>query len=478
MVAIFNGAVDAVVVIDTGGIVRFANPACRRLFGREPADLVDRSVNALMPLPHRERHDEYLRAYLQSGEPKIIGIGREVEALHASGEVIPVHLSVSEVFVKDTRLFAGFFRNMSASRREQAEIRDRKARMSAVLEAAVDAIITIDERGRIESVNPAFERMFGYSAEETLGKNVNVLMPEPWQSEHDEYIHHYLRTGERRIIGIGREVAARHKNGRVFPIDLSVGEVTLDDGRRIFTGIVRDISDRRKLLERLVEKESLSRLGEMATVMAHEVRNPLAGISGALQILGRRFGRKSEEHEVVDAILDRIRVLEGTVSEILHYARPRPPRRAAVPARMLVESAVEMTAADPRFHGIEVSISGPDMMLYCDAEQIQAVFLNLAVNAAHAIGGKGRLEIELDSAEDGGGVPRGRVIFRDTGPGVPEDIRERIFEAFFTNRSGGTGLGLSIARHTLEAHQGAIRVGTAPGGGAEFTVEVPLATKP
>src|SRR5690606_6470682 len=167
---------------------------------------------------------------------------------------------------------------------------------------------------------------------------------------------------------------------------------------------------------------------------------------------------------VLDEILDRIRALEATVSDILLYARPRPPRRGAVPARMLIDSAVDLVLADPKCASLEIHVSGPDVRIVCDAEQIRAVFFNIVVNAAQVLRGQGRIEIEL-STHERGGERVGRIAFRDNGPGIPEDALDRIFDAFYTTRPGGTGLGLAIARRTVEAHAGRIHVGRAEAGG-------------
>src|SRR5581483_2940909 len=159
------------------------------------------------------------------------------------------------------------------------------AKLRGILESAVIAIITIDDRSLIESVNPATERLFGYSAAELIGHNVKALMPEPYRAEHDGYLDNYLKTDTKRIIGIGREVSGRRKDGSTFPLHLSVGEMQVA-GERRFTGILADLTPRVRMEEQLREQTALARLGEMAAVIAHEVKNPLAGIRGAIQIIG------------------------------------------------------------------------------------------------------------------------------------------------------------------------------------------------
>jgi two-component system sensor kinase FixL len=162
-------------------------------------------------------------------------------------------------------------------------LRVSDARWRAIIDAAVDGIIVIDAAGRIEAFNAAAERMFGYSEQEVLGKNVSQLMPEPHRSQHDAYLGHHLRTGERKIIGIGRSVTGQRSDGQSIPLHLSVGEFDIG-GEKHFTGILHDLSRRTELEERLREATALARLGEMAAVIAHEVKNPLAAVRGAIQV--------------------------------------------------------------------------------------------------------------------------------------------------------------------------------------------------
>src|SRR4030095_1660907 len=177
-------------------------------------------------------------------------------------------------------------------------VRASEARWRSIVESAVDAIIVIDQRGRIESFNAAAQRVLGYTEAEVVGQNVAMLMPSPYHEEHDGYMSRYLTTGERRIIGIGREVTARRRDGTTLPVHLSVGEMSVN-GERKFTGILHDLSARIRMETQLREQTSLARLGEMAAVIAHEVKNPLAGIRGAIQVIGGRLPKESKDTLVV-----------------------------------------------------------------------------------------------------------------------------------------------------------------------------------
>ncbi|MBF0373687.1 MAG: PAS domain S-box protein, partial [Alphaproteobacteria bacterium] len=245
MQAVLEAAVDGVVIIDARGTVESINSAVERIFGYTAEEVVGRNVSFLMPEPYRSQHDGYLAAYLATGTARIIGIGREVEGLRKDGTTFPMDLAVGESRIDGRRLFAGIVRDISERKDTERRLRTGEAKTRAILEAAADGILTIDQAGTVLGLNAAAERIFGYEATEVIGRNVKMLMPEPDHSAHDSYLRHYIDTGERRIIGIGREVEGRRKSGAVFPMDLAVGEAMVG-GERFFTGIVRDATERKR----------------------------------------------------------------------------------------------------------------------------------------------------------------------------------------------------------------------------------------
>jgi two-component system sensor kinase FixL len=188
-----------------------------------------------MPSPYHEEHDGYLSRYLSTGDAKIIGIGRQVTGRRKDGTTFPLHLSVGEMFIDGERRFTGMLHDLSARVQLEEQLRASEARWRSVVESAVDAIIVIDARGRIEAFNPAAERLFGHAEHEVIGRNVNMLMPSPYHEQHDGYLTRFLTTGQPRIIGSGREVTGLRKDGTTFPLHLSVGEMSLA-GEQKFTG--------------------------------------------------------------------------------------------------------------------------------------------------------------------------------------------------------------------------------------------------
>jgi len=243
LAALVRNVPDAIITIDEKGCIESFNAAAERIFGYQAEEIIGHNVKQLMPEPYRSEHDGYLQRFHATGESICLGKGkREVEGLRKDGSVFPLDLATSEMRLHDRRLYIGVLRDITERKQAEAELLSSKAQLRAVFDNAVDGIISIDEQGRIQIFSPAAEKIFGYRAEEVLGKNIDMLMPEPYRSEHDGYLRHYLQTGEARILGVGpREVSGLRKNGETFPIDLATSEMHVGE-TRYFLGMVRDIS--------------------------------------------------------------------------------------------------------------------------------------------------------------------------------------------------------------------------------------------
>ena len=348
---------------------------------------------------------------------------------------------------------------------------ETRAILAAIFESAVDGIIVIDARGRVEAFNPGAERLFGYSEEEMLGQNVTMLMPSPYREEHDQYMSRYLRTGEKRIIGIGREVTGRKKDGTIFPVRLSVGEMRIG-GESKFTGILHDLTARVELEVRLREQAALTRLGEMAAVVAHEVKNPLTGIRGAIQVIGGRLPAGSKDAEIAREIVSRIDALNDLMGDLLLFARPPQPRKTAIDPLSLAMTVADLMRGDPALSGLTIDVTGSSVPVDADGELLKIVIQNLLLNAAHATQNHGRIRVTVSSF-----AGRCRIDIADNGPGIPPDVLEKLFTPFFTTKARGTGLGLSTARRFLEAHDGTIAVVCPPEGGTTVTLDLPAADR-
>lgn len=467
--AIINTTVDGIIVIDSHGLIENFNPAAERLFGYAESEVIGHNVSMLMPSPFHEEHDGYLDRYQRTGEAAIIGTGREVRGRRKDGSVFPLHLSVGEMVIDGERKFTGVLHDLTDRVRIEEQLRASEERWRAVIDSAIDGIIVIDGRGCIEAFNPAATRLFGYSEDEVKGHNVNMLMPSPYHEEHDHYLARYQSTGVRRIIGIGREVTGRRKDGTTFPLHLSVGETVTKGGERRFTGILHDLTERVALESQLREQSALARLGEMAAVIAHEVKNPLAGIRGAVQVIGGRLPADSTDAKMMKEIVARIDSLDGMMKDLLQFARPPKPQRTLVNLAALLHATADLLKRDRDAQDLSLSIDGTSPPVSADPEMLKMVFQNLLINAMHATHGRGTIRVTV-AAKD----TRAEVSVSDDGPGIPADIRDKIFIPFFTTKRRGTGLGLPTAKRFLDVHGGRITIECPASGGTIVRVLLPL----
>ena len=463
--AVLDSSDDAIIVTDADGVVQSWSHGASRLFGYEASEMIGRTVGLLVPETHRGEHFA-TTSRLRTGE----GVtNHETVRRTKTGALVDVAFTMAP-FRDAEGVVVGAVRIARDIRsRKLGELAQRasETRWRSVVDSAVDGIIVIDERGRIEAFNTAAERLFGYTEAEVLGRNVSMLMPSPDHEQHDGYLARYKQTHEKKIIGVGREVKGRRKDGTTFPLHLSVGEMTIGRERR-FTGILHDLSARVAIEEQLREQTALARLGEMAAVLAHEIKNPLAAIRGAIEVIGRRLAPDSKEASVVKEVVGRIDSLNDLMKDLLLFARPPQVKPAPIEIRSLITSTADLLAGDPALSAVRVAVDGSPARIVADPGLLRIVFLNLMVNSAHAMKGEGAIKVSVDQSGN-----RCRIAIADSGPGIPPDVREKIFTPFFTTKSRGTGLGLPTAKRLVEAHRGTITVQCPPLGGTTVTVELP-----
>ena len=465
--SIIDSAVDGIIVIDGRGTIEAFNRGAERLFGYSPSEVVGRNVSMLMPSPDHEQHDGYLAQYLETGAANIIGIGRQVTGRRRNGTTFPLHLSVGEMSINGERKFTGMLHDLTERMRLDDQLRASEARWRSVIDSAVDGIVVIDAHGRIEAFNPAAERLFGHQERDVIGRNVNILMPSPYHEEHDTYLARYLATGVQKIIGTGREVTGLRQDGTTFPLHLSVGKMTVG-GAQKFTGILHDLSARVRIEEQLREQTSLARLGEMAAVIAHEVKNPLAGVRGAIQVIGTRLPKDGKDVVMVKEIVSRIDTLNGLMQDLLLFARTPQPKPSPIDIATLVTTTADLLGSDPALKDVRVTVDGTAADIMADPDLLKIVFVNLLVNGAHAMKGRGTIRVSLATMAN-----TCQIAFADEGPGIPSEVREKIFTPFFTTKSRGSGLGLPTAKRLVEAHRGTITIACPAAGGTIVTVELP-----
>jgi two-component system CheB/CheR fusion protein len=354
-----------------------------------------------------------------------------------------------------------------ADPRPQATTRTTSQQLADFKRALDHAAIvaTTDVTGRITYVNDTFCRISGYSREELIGQDHRVV-----NSAHHskEYIRELWRTIASGQVWHG-EIRNRAKDGHIYWVDTTIVPFLNERGKPYqYIAIRSDITARKEAEEKLAHQAALARVGQMAAVMAHEVRNPLAGIKGAMQVLMSRRAPGDSELPVMRDIVGRIDSLSELINDLMLYARPRPPRLSVIELRPLVTDAVTIVKRDPAGQSIDITLEGSDVMASVDGEMVRATVLNLLLNAAQAMAGHGRIAVSL-----GRSGTSAVIEIRDSGPGIPEEIRDRIFEPFFTTKARGGGLGLPIARRTAELHGGALAVDCPAGGGTIVTLTLP-----
>ena len=465
LAALLDSSDDGIIVTDADGTVLSWSSGATRLFGYEASEMVGRTVALLVPESHRGEHFA-TASRLRAGE----GVtNHETVRRTKSGALVDVSFTMMPVRDAEGAVTGAvrIARDIRSRKLGELAQQSSETRWRSVVDSAVDGIIVIDERGRIEAFNAAAERLFGYTEAEVLGKNVSMLMPSPYRDEHDGYLGRYAHTGTKKIIGIGREVTGQRKDRTTFPLHLSVGEMVIG-GQRRFTGILHDLSERVAIEERLREQTALARLGEMAAVLAHEVKNPLAAVRGAIEVIGRRLGADSKDAGIVREIIGRIDGLNELMKDLLLFARPPQVKPAPVEIQSLITSTADLLSEDPALRAVHVAVEGSRARVLGDPGLLRIVFLNLMVNSAHAMKGEGAIRVSVDQSG-----PDCRIAFADNGPGIPPDVRDKIFIPFFTTKARGSGLGLPTAKRLVEAHHGTIAVDCPPAGGTTVTIQLP-----
>jgi two-component system sensor kinase FixL len=484
--ALISTAVDGIVVIDAHGLVQVYNAACERLFGYRPEEIIGRNVKLLMPNPYHAEHDGYLANYRNTGKKQIIGIGREVVGQRKDLTTFPMYLSVGEGELNSRRIFVGIIHDLTQRNLADDAVKEREARMRSILDTVPDAIVLIDEQGTVESFSSAATRLFGYSSEDVVGRNVKMLMPTPYREQHDGYLAHYRDTGERRVIGKGRIVVGMRRDGSTFPMELAVGEVT-GGKRRMFTGFVRDLTERHGTELRLQELQSellhasrLSAMGQMSAALAHELNQPLAAIMNYVKAARRLLATAGDESKAVTSAREAVghageQILRAgaIIQRLRDFVEKRDHERTSESLNKTVEEAIALGFVGAAHSNIKVDLQldPTTPMVVIDKIQIQQVLINLIRNAMEAMAGAPTRILTLATGFESEAFAQ--VIIRDTGPGLSPEVMMKLFQPFVTTKDKGMGIGLTISQSIIEAHGGQLSVLKDDIPGAAFRILLP-----
>lgn len=474
--AILEASLDAIITMDASGQIIEWNPAAENIFGYSKEESLGKEMASfLIPERLREQYFKGMKRYLETGEGPILNQRVDMPALHANGKELLAELAVNVIPLFDPPIFTGTVRDITEQKKAESALRESEAKLRAIVDTAIDAIITIEPNGSIVFFNKAAERLFGYASEEVIGKNVDMLMPAPYHEEHDTYLDNYLKTGIKKIIGIGREVQACRKDGGIFPIDLAVSEVQLDH-RRLFTGIIRDITERKKaedeiaLLTKNLEQRVEERTRQLEAVnkelesfsysVSHDLRAPLRGIDGYSQAIledyqdildeaGKHYlkrlrGESQRMAELIDHMLMLSRLTRGE----LHPE--------SIKLSDMVQEIAETLQSQDSARNVVFKIQG-GLVAEADSHLLYATLQNLLDNAWKFTSKHPVAHIEFGAKQKDGETV---YYVKDDGAGFDMAYSDKLFTAFHRLHSNtefpGTGIGLATVQRVIHRHGGSI----------------------
>ncbi len=439
---------------------------------------------SLLESGDRERTDRAIRKVAETGGN--LDISFRVGGRQKPGQWIRARGGLIRDEAGAPHHVSGIVLDIDEEKHLEAALRTRESHLRSILDTVPDAMIVIDGHGIIQFFSTAAERQFGYSEQEAVGKNVSLLMPHPDSARHDDYLARYRSSGERHIIGIGRIVTGKRRDGTTFPMHLSIGE--MQSGREpYFTGFVRDLTEHQQTQARLQELQSelvhisrLTAMGEMASALAHELNQPLAAISNYMKGSRRLLAGSTDPNtSKIENAMDRAAEQALRAGQIIRRLRDFVSRgeseKRVESLSKLIEEAGALGLAGAREQNIQLRFSlNPEFdLVLVDRVQIQQVLVNLFRNALEAMAQSPRRELVAANAKVGDDMIE--VEVSDTGSGFHDDVKANLFQTFFTTKETGMGVGLSISRSIIEAHGGRMWAESNAAGGATFRFTLPSA---
>ena len=465
-------------MLDPDGNVTIWNKAAERLLGWNEAEVVGRHYGLFFP----EETVAAGRPQLDLARARKEGrLEKEDWRVRKNGSEFLAHITVTALHDKRGKLkgFGKVIRDVTEQRAAEQKLAASASHLRSILATVPDAMVVINETGKILWFSAAAERLFGFTEAEVIGLDVSCLMPPHDSERHGDYIRHHIATGEKRIIGIGRTVSARRRDGSLFPIELAVGEA-ISDGARVFTGFIRDLTEKQaaehrvnELRSELVHAGRVSVMGTMASTLAHELNQPITAVAtfvrGVQKLLHEEgAGNRDMIERGLDGAYEEVLRAGGIIRRLREFVARGDMEKTVEDLVTLVDEASKLALIDAREKGIraQFEVDRAVRLVLVDKIQIQQVLINLMRNAMEAMGQSAVRLLTVSSKSDEGGYVR--VTVADTGPGVAPEIAENLFRAFNSTKCDGLGLGLSICRTIVEANGGRIWMEQRPEGGARF----------
>lgn len=483
---IFDSAPSALVMIDSNGVIQQVNDALLLIFLYSREELIGQDIEILLPDQLRQLHVSLRNKFIATPSKRIMGEGRDLFGVRKDGIEIPVEIGLNPITTDSGVYIISSIIDISERIEQLTMLKFRSAELErtgsflkGILDNAVDGIISIDKKGNILSVNPATIAMFGYERPELIGRNVKILMPDPYKKEHDKYLENYLETGSKKIIGIGREVSGLRKDGSTFPMELSVSENQTSDSHS-FTGIIRDISERKQSEDKLtktLEDLSLSNkeLEKFAYVASHDLKSPLRAIENLCHWLeedmGEQLSGKNKEH--MDRLCGRVARMGQLLDDLLLYSRAGQiaGKNETIRASDLVDETVELVNIPSDFQIIKDDSLYEHRILKSPLNQVIRNLVGNAVKHHHKTSGIVSISLEpKDSFLE--------FTVEDDGPGIDPKFHNRVFEMFQTLRPRdeveGSGMGMAMVKKILYTHGGRIWLDSDVGAGTRVVFTWPI----
>lgn len=531
--ALFDHSLEGILVSDQNSRIVMANARTGEIFGYDPHEMLGMDLDALIPGQYRKGHRAQVDTFWKTPGPRRKNTVKKLMGLSRTGQELPLDISLNPIKIEAGTYVIAHIVDQTEKGLIQTSLDDNENLLSALIENAVDGVITISPQGIVGSMNPAAARLFGYDPSEVIGNNISMLMPEPHHSAHDGYLDNYHRTGRAKIVGIGREVEGKRKDGSLFPFYLSVSKVDTHSGH-FYTGIVHDLSEQKTFenelkkyseeLEQRVEArtsalaqainglkkeiqerktiEEALRLSEAETqealkkerelnelksrfvsMASHEFRTPLATILSSMNLLEKyqdtAYADRRDKH--INRIKSNVKNLTSILNDFLSLSKLEEGRvevqSQAVDIQTLAREVcedIETQAKDGQI--ISYQHQGLDEMVQLDPKLTQNILINLLSNAVKYSPENTQIQLLSKLGKDSLQL---KVI--DKGMGIPEDEMQHLFERFFRAKNAGniqgTGLGLSIVKRHVELMNGEIKAKSKLNEGTEFSISFPRKEK-